>query len=186
MAFRRKRCLPGEQGAQWCRCFSGLTAARASDALRLRAVFSEYLTDASERLDVKAAANRISRGFQAVSSALGLDLQLQTPHPCSDALTLDPKATAALRRLQQRAPGPDLLQLVFVCDAEQWEQAFSCSFATGKYLDLSPDTLQEQVRVAAHISWCLWLGLLTDRSLAGGAGVSCVAPDWPQPALSCW
>ena len=107
------------------------------------AVFSEYLTDASERLDVKEAARKVPRGLLAVSNALQLGLVLVTPSQ-SSSVPLEPKSLAALRRLQQRS-GDSLLLLLFEKDAEQWEGSFATSFAAGGYQELSPDTLQEQV-----------------------------------------
>jgi hypothetical protein len=111
------------------------------------AVFAQYLTDASERLDVKSAASKVHRGLRAVSDALQLGLVLATPIQGA-AAPLDPKALAALRRLQQRA-GDSLLPLLFEKDAEQWEESFATSFAAGMYQNVSPDTLQEQVGVQA-------------------------------------
>jgi hypothetical protein len=113
-------------------------------------VFALYLTDASERLDVKAAASKVPRGLQAVSDALQLGLVLVAPKQGS-AVSLDPKALAALRRLQQRA-GDNLLPLMFEKDREQWEGAFASAFAAGSYQNVSPDTLQELVGVRAHSS----------------------------------
>ena len=110
-------------------------------------MFAQYLTDASERLDVMAAASRVPRGLQAVSDALQLGLVLTTPIQGSP-VALDPKAVAALRRLQQRA-GASLLPLLFEKDAEQWEESFATSFAAGSYQNVSADTLQEQVGVQA-------------------------------------
>ena len=108
-------------------------------------MFAQYLTDASERLDVKSAASKVPRGLHAVSDALQLGLVLATPMQGA-AVALDSKAVAALRRLQQRA-GDALLALLFENDAEQWEDAFASSFAAGSYQNVSPDTLQEQVGV---------------------------------------
>ena len=105
-------------------------------------MFAQYLTDASERLDVKVAANRVPRGLIVVSDVLQLGLVLATPIQGS-AVPLDQKALAALRRLQQRA-GASLLPLLFEKDAEQWEESFATSFAAGSYQNVSADTLQEQ------------------------------------------
>jgi hypothetical protein len=62
---------------------------------------------------------------------------------------LEIKSTkAALKRLAQRVlhAGAEILQLLLNGTAETWESVFEASFDAGMSLELSPETIQSQVR----------------------------------------
>ena len=142
---------PAAVGALWQVCKPGHTPCLA--------VWKLYTTDATDRLDVAAAAARVGSSVFAIAAACGKEIQpasapTSTPSSIHSAPVLDPKGLEALKRLQQRAEHAetDFWALLWSADAAAWEECFKGSFAAGMSLHLEDSTAQYQVSFAVALA----------------------------------
>jgi len=113
---------------------------------RCEDVFSQFTTDASDRLDARDAEARALAGVVGVGRELGRDIE--PVQPLTKRMPVfGPVEQAAIRRLVQRAAlaNVDLWETLLSGSVEQVEAMFENSFKAGFDKDVTADTSQSHV-----------------------------------------
>jgi len=115
--------------------------------LLLPAVWTAYIGDATDRLDVAASASKASTAFFAFAPLCDRRVQPVTGAAKAINEVLDSKGLEAFHRLQQRArhASCSCWQLLWGEGAAAWEDCIKQSFAAGMSLQLEEATLKHQV-----------------------------------------
>ena len=117
-------------------------------------MFSQFTTDASDRVDARDAEARALAGVVGVGRALGMDIEpvqpLTKPIP-----VFGPVEQAAIRRLVQRAAlaNVDLWEILLSSSVEHVEAMFENSFKAGFDREVTPETSQSHVGKQVQGLW---------------------------------